>query len=60
MSLNITVKSQVTSLITKKNGSILQGMSLSDKATAEVGDELELTCTADIGSLQETIIFIAI
>jgi hypothetical protein len=31
-------------------------MSPSDMATAEVGDELELTCTANIGSLPETVI----
>jgi hypothetical protein len=46
----------VTSLIVRKNGFIVQGMSPSDMATAEVGDELELTCTANIGSFLQTII----
>ncbi|XP_060596625.1 uncharacterized protein LOC132750633 isoform X2 [Ruditapes philippinarum] len=50
------VKPQVTSLITRKNGFVVQGMSPSDIATAEVGDELELTCTANIGSLKGTLI----
>ncbi|XP_060552609.1 uncharacterized protein LOC132713922 [Ruditapes philippinarum] len=50
------VKPQVTSLITRKNGFIVEGMSSSDMATAEVGDELELTCTGNIGSLPGTII----
>jgi hypothetical protein len=31
-------------------------MSPSDMVTAEVGDELELTCTANIGSFSQTII----
>jgi hypothetical protein len=46
----------VTSLVVRKNGFIVQGMSPSNKATAEVGDELKLTCTANIGSLKRTII----
>ncbi|XP_060552610.1 mucin-3B-like [Ruditapes philippinarum] len=50
------VRPQVTSLITRKNGFIVQGTSPSDIAIAEVGDELELTCTANIGSLPGTII----
>jgi hypothetical protein len=54
--LNISVKPQVTSFLTKKNGYIIQGMSPSDIATAEVGDELELICTANIGSFSQTII----
>jgi hypothetical protein len=54
--VNIPVKPQVTSLITKKNGFIVEGMSPTNMATTEVGDELELTCTANIGSLSTTII----
>ncbi|XP_060551827.1 uncharacterized protein LOC132713311 [Ruditapes philippinarum] len=54
--ITIPVKPQVTSLITRKNGFIVQGMSPSDMATAEVGDELELTCTANIGTLKGTLI----
>ncbi|XP_060575844.1 uncharacterized protein LOC132733257 [Ruditapes philippinarum] len=50
------VKPQVTSLNVKKNGFKVQGGSPSDMTTAEVGDELELTCKANIGSLQGTII----
>ncbi|XP_060583799.1 uncharacterized protein LOC132739964 [Ruditapes philippinarum] len=49
-------KPQVTSLVARKNGSIVQGMSPSDMATSEVGDELELTCTANIGSFPGTVI----
>ncbi|XP_060597925.1 uncharacterized protein LOC132751728 [Ruditapes philippinarum] len=48
------VKPQVTSLVVKRNGFIVEGMSPSNMATAEVGDELELTCTANIGSLPGT------
>ncbi|XP_060597933.1 uncharacterized protein LOC132751735 [Ruditapes philippinarum] len=48
------VKPQVTSLVVRKNGFIVEGMSPSNMATAEVGDELELTCTANIGSLPTT------
>ncbi|XP_060597930.1 uncharacterized protein LOC132751732 isoform X2 [Ruditapes philippinarum] len=54
--LGSTVKPNVTSLLTRKNGFIVQGISPSDMATAEVGDEFELTCTANIGSFPETII----
>ncbi|XP_060566236.1 uncharacterized protein LOC132725167 [Ruditapes philippinarum] len=50
------VKPQVTSLITKKNGFIMEGMSPSNMVTTEVGDELQLTCTANIGSFSQTII----
>ncbi|XP_060583789.1 uncharacterized protein LOC132739958 isoform X2 [Ruditapes philippinarum] len=50
------VKPQVTSLITRKNGFIVEGMSPTNMATTDVGDELELTCTANIGSFSTTII----
>jgi hypothetical protein len=53
---NIPVKPQVISLITRKNGFIVQGMSQSDMANAEVGDVLELTCNANIASSSQTII----
>jgi hypothetical protein len=46
----------VTSLITIKNGVIVVGPSSSNMATVEVGDELQITCTANIGSLPGTII----
>jgi hypothetical protein len=54
--LILTVKPQVTSLVARKNGCIVQGMSPSDMATAYVGDELEFTCTANIGSSSQTMI----
>jgi hypothetical protein len=54
--VNILVKPQVTSLITRKNGFIVEGMSPSNMAIVDVGDELELICTANIGSLTGTII----
>ncbi|XP_060585659.1 uncharacterized protein LOC132741494 isoform X3 [Ruditapes philippinarum] len=50
------VKPQVTSLVVRKNGFIVEGMSPSNMATAAVGDELQLTCTANIGSIPGTII----
>jgi hypothetical protein len=55
-SITVPVKPQVTSLLTRKNGFIVQGISPLDMATAEIGDEFELTCTANIGSLPGTTI----
>jgi hypothetical protein len=43
----------VTSLIVKNNGVQVNGTSPSDMVMAEVGDELELTCTADVGNFSE-------
>jgi hypothetical protein len=53
----LTVKPRVISLVARRNGLIVQGPSnLSDAVSVAVGDELELNCTANIGSLPETII----
>ncbi|XP_045187537.2 deleted in malignant brain tumors 1 protein-like [Mercenaria mercenaria] len=46
----------MTQLEGKRNGFIVQGSSSSDQAAFDVGDELELTCTANIGSLPATTI----
>ena len=53
---NIPVKPKVTSLIVRRNASIINGSSPTDAADINVGEELELTCTANIGNLPETII----
>ncbi|XP_053409292.1 uncharacterized protein LOC123559743 [Mercenaria mercenaria] len=47
---------EVKTLEGKRNGYIVQGSSSSDQAAFDVGDELELTCTANIGSLPATTI----
>ena len=50
----MAVKPQVTSLIGRKNGVIINGPSSSDLHVFKTGDMLLLSCTANIGSLPET------
>ncbi|XP_060575848.1 uncharacterized protein LOC132733261 [Ruditapes philippinarum] len=55
-SFKVYDKPQITSLIARMNGILVQKSSSMKMVTCNVGDVIELTCTANIGSLPETII----